>query len=65
ANSAALAALRPAVDRVVCLVDDPMLVAVGARYQEFEPVSEAEVASLVAASSPRGREGRIREAVRR
>lgn len=35
-------------DRVVCLLAEPMLRAVGERYRDFPPVSEAEVAGLLA-----------------
>lgn len=45
-----LEALRPHFDRVVCLDAEDMLVAVGSRYRDFWPVSENEVAALLAAS---------------
>jgi putative phosphoribosyl transferase len=43
-------ALRPHFDRVLCLTAEDMLVAVGSRYRDFWPVSENEVAALLAAS---------------
>lgn len=43
-------ALRPEFDRVVCLDPQSMLVSVGSHYQDFLPVSEAEVATLLAQS---------------
>jgi putative phosphoribosyl transferase len=42
--------LRPHFDRVVCLAAEDMLVAVGSRYRDFWPVSENEVAALLAAA---------------
>lgn len=48
ANSQVLAALRSEVDGVLCLVADPMVVAIGARYSDFSPVSEAEVVATLA-----------------
>jgi putative phosphoribosyl transferase len=54
-------------DRVVCLLAEPMLSAVGARYRDFPPVSEAEVAGLLAAARrdvETGRREAIREPVR-
>lgn len=42
--------LRPDFDRVVCLLAEDMLVAVGSRYRDFWPVSENEVAALLATS---------------
>lgn len=35
-------------DRVVCLLAEPLLSTVGMRYRDFPPVSEAEVAGLLA-----------------
>lgn len=45
--------LRADFDRVTCLECEPDLVAIGARYADFPPVSEAEIITLldVAASS--------------
>jgi len=42
--------LRPHFDRVACLLEEGMLVAVGSRYRDFWPVSESEVAALLAAA---------------
>ncbi len=42
--------LRPDFDRVVCLLAEEMLVAVGTRYREFWPVSESEVVALLASA---------------
>jgi putative phosphoribosyl transferase len=42
--------LRPHFDHVACLVVENMLVAVGSRYRDFWPVSENEVAALLAAA---------------
>lgn len=44
--------LQPFVNHLYCLVSEPAMTAVGARYDSFEAVSEAEVASLLA-SAPR------------
>ena len=46
--------LRTDYDRVVCLLAEPMLTAVGARYRDFPPVSEAEIVGLLAGSRPAG-----------
>jgi len=43
-----LGQLHAEFDRVVCLCAEPMLGAAGARYHDFPPVSEAEVAGLLA-----------------
>ncbi len=53
AASEGLDKLRPFVDGVHCLVSARGLTAVGARYDSFDAVSEAEVASLYAAASAR------------
>jgi len=53
ANTNVLDDLRADFDRVTCLIDDPLLVAIGARYVEFSPVSEAEVAGLIARAADR------------
>lgn len=53
ASSEALDAVRPWFDRVIFLTAEPMLVAVGARYDDFWPVSDAQVANLLAASRRR------------
>lgn len=45
--------IRPFVDRLDCLIEEPSLTAIGARYDSFEPVSEAEVANLLAADRSR------------
>ncbi len=50
ANSEALDSVRPDVDYAVCLEIDRLLVAIGTRYADFWPVSEAEVVDLLAAS---------------
>ncbi len=50
ANSEAFDSVRPDVDDAVCLEVDRMLVAIGARYGDFWPVSEAEVVGLLAGS---------------
>lgn len=42
--------LRPHFDRVVCLAAEEMLVALGSRYRDFWPVSENEVAAMLAAA---------------
>ncbi len=46
--TAVIERIRPFVDHLHCLVSAPGLTAVGARYDSFESVSEAEVASLLA-----------------
>ncbi|MGE5184548.1 MAG: phosphoribosyltransferase [Acidobacteriota bacterium] len=56
ANSAALAAVRADLDRVVCLESDPELFAIGARFREVWPVSEAEIIDLLAGVPGGGRE---------
>ncbi|HEU0035826.1 MAG TPA: phosphoribosyltransferase family protein [Kofleriaceae bacterium] len=43
-------ALRREVDRVVCLVSEPMLTSVGSRYRDFSSVSQAEVVALLEGS---------------
>ena len=48
--SEVIEALRPEFDRILCLIADRMLVAIGARYSTFPPVSETEVIALLAAS---------------
>lgn len=48
--TAVIERLRPFVDHLYCLVSEPSLTAIGARYDSFEAVSEAEVASLLAAT---------------
>jgi putative phosphoribosyl transferase len=53
--------LRPFVDGLHCLVSDHALVAVGARYDSFEPVSEAEVSSLLTASTSYSRRKPMRD----
>jgi putative phosphoribosyl transferase len=40
--------LRPELDRIVCLLAEPMLGTVAARYRELWPVSENEVVALLA-----------------
>jgi predicted phosphoribosyltransferase len=50
ADTALLQQLRDEFDRVVCLDTEDMLVAAGSRYREFWPVSENEVAAVLAGS---------------
>lgn len=50
ADAAALSALRPEVDRVTCLSIEDVVSAVGARYADYDAVSEAEIVDLLAAS---------------
>lgn len=50
ANADALDLVRPDVDYAVCLEVDRLLAAIGARYADFWPVSEAEVVDLLAGS---------------
>ena len=47
-NSALVERLRSEFDGVVCLVAEDMLVALGSRYRDFWPVSESEVAAVLA-----------------
>ncbi len=49
--TAVIERIRPFVDQLHCLVSAPGLTAVGARYDSFEAVSEAEVASLLASAA--------------
>lgn len=49
ASTSALAALRSELDDVVCLEVEPFATAIGARYQQFLPVSEAEVLATLLA----------------
>jgi putative phosphoribosyl transferase len=42
--------LRRELDRVVCLVTEPMVGAGDARYRDFAPVSEIEVVALISAA---------------
>jgi predicted phosphoribosyltransferase len=39
--------LRPDFDHVTCLESDPYLVSVGTRYQDFWPVSDAQIIDLL------------------
>ena len=48
-------ALRADFDRVTCLECEPDLVAVGARYVDFPPVSEAEIITLLDVANGRRR----------
>ncbi len=48
ANESALASVRGGVDYAVCLETDSLLTAIGGRYADFFPVSEAEVIDLLA-----------------
>jgi putative phosphoribosyl transferase len=50
ADTTLLRQLRDEFDRVVCLDTEDMLVAAGSRYREFWPVSENEVAAVLASS---------------
>lgn len=59
-NSQVIGALRSEVDGLVCLVADPMLVAIGARYDDFGPVSEAEVVATLADARRRDKARRSR-----
>lgn len=43
--------IRPFVDGLHCLVSERSLTAIGARYDSFEPVSEAEVINLLASGA--------------
>jgi putative phosphoribosyl transferase len=47
-NSALVECLTPEFDRVVCLVAEDMLVALGSRYRDFWSVSENEVVAVLA-----------------
>jgi len=51
--------VTPYVDSMHCLIEAKALTAVGARYDSFEAVSEAEVASLLAAASARTASSRL------
>jgi predicted phosphoribosyltransferase len=53
-NSALVERLGPEFDRVVCLVAEDMLVALGSRYRDFWPVSENEVAAVLAGARREG-----------
>lgn len=64
ANSQVRAALRSEVDGVLCMVTDPMLVAIGARYDDFWPVSEAEVVATPADARRRNQARRLRAPAR-
>lgn len=50
-NTHVLDSLRVDFDRITCLESDPELVAVGARYADFWPVSDAEIVDALEASS--------------
>ena len=50
ASTAAIDAIQGELDHVTCLETDPYLTAVGARYQEFRQVSDAEVMDALAAA---------------
>ena len=54
--------LRPAFDRVTCLEAEPLAGAIGARYQQFLPVSEAEVVAVLLTIAREMREDSLRPA---
>lgn len=47
ASTAVLEKLHAELDRITCLEVEPLASAIGARYQQFLPVSEAEVAATL------------------
>lgn len=50
-----VSAIATEADRVTCLVREPMIIAVGARYDSFETVTDAEVIELQAQARGRDR----------
>lgn len=52
ASAEALATLRPFADEIVCLDTPPMFYAVGAHYQDFPQIEDAEVIRLLALHGP-------------